>query len=187
MNNNLVQSFTNEIFGNVTVLDINNELWFVGHEIAGILGYARPADAIYDHVFPDDKMVINNQFFNIGETPILKIPNKGLTIINESGLYSLIFSSKLPAAIEFKHWVTSQVLPTMRKVGFTRSMQLLDEAREQAELRAQFSEQSALEAGIREAQLSNELYQIKDKIYKSNLSDEFKRYLNRYDIEYGEE
>ena len=125
MNELQVQNFTNELFGNVRVLESNGSLWFVGRDVATCLGYARPNDAINDHVLPEDRWG--------GETTPHPAPtvidNLGRTQspvwINESGLYSLIFSSKLPTAVEFKHWVTSQVLPTMRRIGFDRSVQML--------------------------------------------------------------
>lgn len=92
----------------VTTLTINNEPHFVGKEIAQILGYKKPANAINKHVDEDDKGVTK-----------LGTPGgaQNVTIINESGLYSLIFSSKLESAKRFKRWVTSEVLPTLRKTG----------------------------------------------------------------------
>ena len=77
-----------------------------------ILGYGNSRDAIIAHIDKEDKVVIQKS-----EIPTLDIPNRGLTVINESGLYSLILSSKLPSAKKFKKWVTSEVLPTIRKTG----------------------------------------------------------------------
>lgn len=85
---------------------------FVGKDVAEILGYSVAQKALRDHVEKEDKQVI--QKFQNGT---LEIPNRGLTIINESGLYSLIMSSKLPSAKQFKHWVTSDILPTIRQHG----------------------------------------------------------------------
>lgn len=76
------------------------------------LGYANTKDAIYAHVDSEDKRIIQRS-----ENTTLEIPNRGMTIINESGLYSLILSSKLEKAKRFKHWVTSEVLPCIRKHG----------------------------------------------------------------------
>lgn len=90
-----------------TVL-IENDPWFVGKDIATILGYAKTADAVRKHIDKEDKGVF------ILETPGGKQP---VTIINESGLYSLILSSKMPDAKVFKRWVTSEVLPAIRKTG----------------------------------------------------------------------
>ncbi len=90
-----------------TVL-INGEPWFVGKDVAEILGYKDTFGAIKKHVDDEDKQNCQNSSF---ESP------RGLTIINESGLYSLILSSKLPTAKKFKHWVTNEVLPAIRKHG----------------------------------------------------------------------
>lgn len=90
-----------------TVL-IENDPWFVGKDIATILGYAKTADAVRKHIDKEDKGVF------VLETPGGKQP---VTIVNESGLYSLILSSKMPDAKVFKRWVTSEVLPTIRKHG----------------------------------------------------------------------
>lgn len=104
--------FNNNDFGNMRTLTINGEPWFVGKDVAEILGYKRTADVLKDRVCDEDKRIVK-----VGEIPTLKISNYGATIINESGLYSLILSSKLPSAKAFKHWVTSEVLPTIRKTG----------------------------------------------------------------------
>ena len=100
--------YKNHEFGSVRATSINGEPWLVGKDVAEILGYSRTADAIRAHVDPDDK--------GVGE---LETPGgpQAMVIINESGLYSLIFGSKLPKAKEFKHWVTSEVLPSIRKNG----------------------------------------------------------------------
>jgi prophage antirepressor-like protein len=102
----------NEIFNfhgqKVRTVTIDNEPYFVGKDVAEILGYARTDNAIRNHVDEDDKLT--HQFSASGQ-------NRNMTIINESGLYSLILSSKLPQAKEFKRWVTSEVLPTIRKHG----------------------------------------------------------------------
>lgn len=91
-------------------MEVNNEPWFVGKDVASVLGYAKPENALATHVDTDDKTTtpIQGSGSNYKTTA---------TIINESGLYSLILSSKLPTAKKFKHWVTSEVLPTIRKHG----------------------------------------------------------------------
>lgn len=107
--------FNNDEFGEVRSVMVNEEPWFVGKDIAVALGYQNPQDAIKNHVDREDRIV--------GEpnaTPyILDVMGRKQypTWINESGLYSLILSSKLPKAKEFKHWVTSEVLPSIRKTG----------------------------------------------------------------------
>ena len=105
----------------VSTLTIDNEPWFVGKDVADILGYSNSKDALNKHVDLDDKQIIQRS-----QIATLDIPNRGLTIINESGLYSLILSSKLPRAKEFKRWVTSEVLPTIRKHGMFATDELLD-------------------------------------------------------------
>ena len=107
MNNLTV--FNNEEFGNLRSLEINGEPWFVGKEVAEILGYERPTKAVQDHVDNEDKDVIPIQD-SIGRM-------QSTPIINESGLYTLILRSKLPKARDFKRWVTSEVLPSLRKTG----------------------------------------------------------------------
>ena len=105
---NELQIFQNQEFGEVRSLVINNEPWFVGKDVAEALGYAKPTDAVRKQVEEDDRGVSNL------ETPGGK---QNLVIINQSGLYSLILSSKLPNAKKFKRWVTSEVLPALRKAG----------------------------------------------------------------------
>lgn len=87
---------------------INDEPWFVGKDVADILGYTNPSKALRDHVDDEDKG--QNETFTPGGMQVM-------TIINESGLYSLVFKSQLPSAKRFKRWVTSEVLPTIRKTG----------------------------------------------------------------------
>ena len=107
MENN-IQIFENSEFGKVRTLEIDNEPWFVGKDVAEILGYSQPSVAIFKRVDSDDKGVSKM------ETPG---GEQSVVIINESGLYSLILSSKIPTAKRFKRWVTSEVLPTIRKTG----------------------------------------------------------------------
>lgn len=103
-----LQIFKNEEFGEVRTVTINNEPWFVGKDVATALGYERTADAIRQHVEAEDK--------GVGK---IQTPGgiQNMTIINESGLYALIFGSKLESAKRFKHWVTSEVLPAIHKHG----------------------------------------------------------------------
>ena len=103
----------------VRTVTIDNEPYFVGKDVAKILGYSRTADAIRKHVDSEDKGVAKM------ETPG---GNQDLQVINESGLYSLILSSKLPQAHEFKHWVTSEVLPSIRKHGAYMTPQTIEKA-----------------------------------------------------------
>lgn len=105
---NEIKIFENSEFGEIRTLKIDGEPWFVGKDVAGILGYADTFGALKKHVDEEDKQNCQNNSF---ESP------RGLTIINESGLYSLVLSSKLPSAKAFKRWVTSEVLPAIRKHG----------------------------------------------------------------------
>ena len=104
---NKLEIFKSEQFGEVRTTLIDNEPWFVGKDIALVLGYSNPQKAIRDHVDDEDRTV--NESFTVNGTQIV--------LINESGLYSLVVSSKMPEAKAFKRWVTSEVLPTIRKTG----------------------------------------------------------------------
>lgn len=103
----------------VRTLLINDEPWFVGKDVAQILGYSNPRDALSKHVDDEDKNSVAIRDGNKGN------PNQ--TVINESGVYALVFGSKLPSAKRFKHWVTSEVLPQIRKAGSYASQQLTSE------------------------------------------------------------
>lgn len=109
MNTTAITIFNNEEFGNVRTLTINGEPWFVGKDIAECLGYSRSTKAVSDHVDEEDidGIQIQDSIGRMQNTPI----------INESGVYSLILSSKLESAKKFKKWVTSEVLPSLRKTG----------------------------------------------------------------------
>ena len=104
-----LQIFKNAEFGEIRTVVIDNEPWFVGKDVATALGYERATKAIQDHVDKEDKdaVPIRDSIGRMQNTPI----------INESGLYALIFGSKLESAKRFKHWVTSEVLPAIRKTG----------------------------------------------------------------------
>ena len=107
---NDIKIYENAEFGSVRTLEVNGEPYFVGKDVAEILGYAKPENAVSTHVDDEDKTttLIQGTGSNYKSKAV---------IINESGLYSLILSSKLPKAKEFKHWVTSEVLPSIRKHG----------------------------------------------------------------------
>ena len=102
-----------DIFGNFRFFKKDNgEILFVGKDVAEILGYKDTDKAIRDHVDAEDQELLKP-----ADLAGLKIPNRGLIFINESGLYSLIFGSQLPEAKKFTRWVTSEVLPSIRKTG----------------------------------------------------------------------
>ena len=116
MNN--IEIFKNKIFGEIRTLLINDEVWFVGKDVAEALGYSDTFGALKKHIDNEDKQNCQNDSFG---TP------RGMTIINESGLYSLILSSKLPQAKEFKRWVTTEVIPSIRKHGGYLTPQKIEE------------------------------------------------------------
>lgn len=110
--NDMTKVFTSEKFGSVRTVEIKGEPWFVGKDIADALGYTDVNHSILDHVDSDDRVNSKTQGQNDPQ-----FGQRGLWLINESGLYSLVLSSKLPTAKEFKRWVTKDVLPSIRKTG----------------------------------------------------------------------
>lgn len=106
MNN--LQIFNNEEFGQVRTINIDSDVWFVGKDVATALGYSNARDALVKHVEAEDKGVAKCDTLG---------GKQDLVIVNESGLYSLIFGSRMENARRFKHWVTSEVLPAIRKTG----------------------------------------------------------------------
>ena len=127
-NMNELKIFENPDFGQIRVVNINGEPWLVGKDVAGVLGYANSKDALAKHVDTDDKTIFKGSDLRplgnanakdtfLGDIAEINIPNRGITVINESGLYSLVFGSKMANAKKFKHWVTSEVLPSIRKTG----------------------------------------------------------------------
>lgn len=112
-----IQIFNNEQFGQVRVITKDGEPWFVAKDIANILGYSNSRKAIYDHVYTEDKGVTKCDTLG---------GSQELTTINESGLYSLIFGSKMESAAKFKRWVTSDVLPSIRKHGMYATDELIN-------------------------------------------------------------
>ena len=104
----IIQTFTSDVFGKIRTCQVDNQIMFVGKDVATALGYSNTQKAIRDHVDCEDKLT---------ERIVLSGQNRSIIFINESGLYSLILSSKLPQAKAFKRWVTSEVLPSIRKTG----------------------------------------------------------------------
>ena len=115
--------FKNEQFGEMRTVTIGEEIWFVGKDVAEILGHKNSRNALINHVSGEDKRILQRSEIATLEN---HLPNRGLTIINESGLYSLVLSSKLPSAKEFKRWVTSEVLPSIRKHGAYMSPETIE-------------------------------------------------------------
>lgn len=117
---NELKVFENPTFGQVRTIEIDNEPCFVGKDVAEALGYSNTRDALDRHVEKEDKNTVVNPDGNRG--------NPNMTIINESGLYCLILSSKLPGAKEFKHWITHDVIPSIRKTGAYMTQETLEAA-----------------------------------------------------------
>ena len=119
---NELQIFKNEKFGEVRTVTVNNEPWFVGKDVAEALGYSNASKAVFVHVNEEDRILrtleADSQNGNVVRTQT--------ALINESGLYALIFGSKLESAKQFKHWVTSEVLPAIRKHGVYAVDELLE-------------------------------------------------------------
>ena len=144
---NEIKIFENEEFGSVRTMEINGEPYFVGKDVAEILGYANTSKALIDHVDDEDKL--NNETLS-------SLGQRGGWLINESGLYSLILSSKLPNAKKFKRWVTSEILPAIRKTGSYSiqnkpdSYTIEDPAARARRWAEEYEEKKALEAKIEE-------------------------------------
>ena len=138
---NDLQIFNNEEFGQIRTVTIDNEPWFVGKDVAEALGYSEPRSAVSKKVDDTDKGVAEM------ETPSGK---QNMTIINESGLYALIFGSKLDSAKRFKHWVTSEVLPSIRKNGNYQMIQ-----HESSELSPQLQMLQGLLDQMKETEIAN--------------------------------
>ena len=155
---NELQIFNSVEFGNIRTIQLNNEPWFVAKDITDRLGYMNGKDAVARLVDEEDKHLIQRS-----EIPTLEIPNRGLTIVNESGLYSLTISSKLPHAKKFRRWITSEVIPQIRKTGgynlpgsYAEALRALADKAEEAE-RLQ-AEKEKLEAKNQEMQPKAEFF-----------------------------
>lgn len=114
-----LQIFNSPEFGAIRTIEKDGEPWFVGKDVAGALGYSNTADAVQKHVDDDDRLT--SQIAIAGQ-------NRNIVIINESGLYSLVLSSKLPTAKKFKRWVTNEVIPSIRKHGAYMTPETLEAA-----------------------------------------------------------
>lgn len=144
---NEITVFNNAEFGSVRTIEVGGEPYFVGKDVAEILGYERAAKAIADHVEDEDRdeVPIQDSIGRMQKTPI----------INESGLYCLIMSSKLPKAKEFKRWVTAEVLPTIRKHGAYMTDETLHRALTEPDFLIQLATQ------LKEAKEHNKVLEVK--------------------------
>ena len=116
--NTAIEVFKNDEFGSIRTMTVDGEPWFVGKDITDVLGYQNASKALADHVDDDDKL--NNESLS-------SLGQRGGWLVNESGLYSLILGSKLPTAKKFKHWMTAEVLPAIRKHGVYAMDDLLND------------------------------------------------------------
>lgn len=147
--NNEIKVFSNEEFGSIRRVEIDGEYWLSGKDVAQALGYAKPENALSAHVDDEDKTTTLVQ--GTGSNYKSKA-----TVINESGLYSLVLSSKLPSAKKFKRWVTSEVLPSVRKHGAYMTPETLEAAilnpdyllKVATALKAETDKRKALEAKV---------------------------------------
>ena len=125
MTTDKITIFSNEDFGKVRAVMIDDEPWFIGKDVAIALGYSNPRDALAKRVDDEDKGVAKRDTLG---------GSQDFTVINESGLYSLILSSKLPKAKAFKRWVTHEVIPSIRKAGVYMTDSLLDRVKNDPEI-----------------------------------------------------
>lgn len=116
-----LQIFHHAEFGTVRVIERDEKIYFVGRDVAAALGYTNTKDALASHVDDEDKTLLKRS-----ENATFEIPNRGLTIITEAGVYSLVFGSELPSARMFKRWLAREVLPAIRKHGVYAVETLLD-------------------------------------------------------------
>lgn len=135
MEKNNLMIFENEHFGKFRTMVIEDAVWFVGKEVTAVLGYERPTKAVVDHVDDEDRMMLT------GKTQSsfgIELGQRGGWIINESGLYSLILSSKMPTAHAFKRWVTSEILPSIRRQGAYMTDAVIEHLDENPELVSEY-------------------------------------------------
>lgn len=169
---NDLTTFTNPEFGQVRTVEIDGTPWLVGKDVAVALGYKNPQRAIRDHVDAEDKGVTKT---------VTPSGEQEMLIINESGLYSLILSSKMPKAKAFKRWVTSEVLPAIRKNGAYESFQAQQhiEQLEATNTRLNAAIQAVSEA---KAALAN-VTAMRDDFIKDR--DDFKEHFQKWKSLYG--
>lgn len=170
MNNLTV--FENPEFGAIRTVELDGEPWLVGKDVATALGYSNTRDALDRHVDPEDKNTVVNPDGNRG--------NPNMTIINESGLYSLVLSSKLPTARKFRRWVTSEVIPSIRRSGgyIAGQKELSPEELMARALKVANDVLAAREARISELTVQNTIMQPKadyfDELVDRNLLTSFR-------------
>lgn len=164
---NELQIFNNPDFGQVRVVNINGEAWLVGKDVAEVLGYENQNRDIVRHVDEDDRMMVD------GKTQYqngIELGQRGGWLINESGLYSLVLSSKLPTAKKFRRWVTSEVLPSIRKHGAYMTEQTVEKALTSPDFLIQLAtnlkkeQEARQEAEAKNFKLEHEVVGLNEKI-----------------------
>lgn len=186
---NELMIFNNPEFGEIRTVEVNGEPWFVGKDVAQALGYSDTADALKKHVDEEDKRLVKP-----GEMPTLKMSNYGTYIINESGLYTLVLSSKLPGAKRFKRWITSEVIPSIRKHGAYLTPETLEAAilnpdtmiRLCTALKEEQDKRKALEAANATLAVDNQIMRPKaeyfDELVDRNLLTSFRETAKQLDV-----
>lgn len=180
-------TFTNEAFGNIRGVEINGEPWLVGKDVAEVLGYANPSKAVSNHVDPEDKvmeMITHSQNGNVVKTQT--------ALINESGLYSLVLKSKLPGAKKFRRWVTSEVLPQIRKTGGYIPVNEEDDEKTIMAKALQIMDKTIKEKNIKIEELEEDKYKLEGLAIKgyslkdlSTCLDYKERFIDDYCISQG--
>ena len=164
---NELKIFENPEFGKVRVVNINGEAWLVGKDVAEVLGYENQNRDIVRHVDEDDRMMVD------GKTQYqngIELGQRGGWLINESGLYSLVLSSKLPTAKKFRRWVTSEVLPSIRKHGAYMTEQTVEKALTSPDFLIQLAtnlkkeQEARQEAEAKSSKLEHEVVGLNEKI-----------------------
>lgn len=167
---NDLQVFKNAEFGEIRTVTIDNEPWFVGKDVAAILGYANQNEAIQEHIDKEDKL--NSKTLSSFE---LDLGQRGGWIINESGLYSLILSSKMPNAKKFKRWVTSEVLPSIRKHGTYMTNDIIERTLKDPDYLIQ------LATALKEERMKRNELEAENEVQKQQIA-EMKPKVSYYDI-----
>ena len=176
-------TFTNDVFGNIRGLEINGEPWLVGRDVAKVLGYKNISDALKKHVDEEDKGVAKCDTLGGAQE---------MTVINESGFYSLVLRSKLPEAKKFKRWVTSEVLPQIRKTGGYIPVNEEDDEKTIMAKALQIMDKTIKEKNIKIEELEEDKYKLEGLAIKgyslkdlSTCLDYKERFIDDYCISQG--
>ena len=162
---NPFQIFNSPIFGQVRAAYLDGVAWFVGLDVARVLGYRNGSRDVERHVAEEDRRKVLIPVFDV-PNQCMKSIRRHTLIINESGLYSLVLASQLPAAQEFKHWVTSEVLPAIRKTG---SYSLLETPGQDLPVVEQSPDQ--FQISLEPLALADKLLEVADKFSDPQLRD----------------